>query len=222
MKKGLLIFIAVFGFLSHGYSAAEQSAAKMLDQLQKLYNQRLDQDGNVIADDVKTQNFINEQNKLIDILKKSKLLGYSFTISNSFRSDVVVTVTAIQEKGVLAGALVESSYYKDAEAEASLRAVGTKGLTKGVDAMMYEGKSLANIKSKAAAINTKVGGLLVVQYPTDFKHSEYDSVNLNLLKSSDGNFAFYREDRAVFTSVYLDIWINIFTRNFGIQEVIFE
>ena len=221
MKKGLLVFIAVFGFLSHGYSAGEQTAAKMLDQLQKLYNQRLDKDGNVIADDAKTQNFIVEQNKVIAALKQNKLLGYAFSISNSFRSDVIVTVTAVQEKGVLAGALVESSYYKDAAAEASLRAVGVKGLAKGVDAMMYDGKSLANIKSKAA-INTKVGGLLVVQYPTDFKHSEYEAINLNLLKSSNGNFAFYKEDRSVFTSVYLDVWINIFTRNFGIQEVIFE
>lgn len=220
MKKGLLIFIAVFGFLSNGYSA-EVSAAKMLDQLQKLYNQRLDKDGNVIEDEVKTQNFINEQNKVIASLKQNKLLGYSFTVSNSFRSDVIVTVTAIQEKGLLAGALVESSYYKDAAAEASLRAVGVKGLAKGVDAMMYEGKSMAKIKSQKA-INTKVGGLLVVEYPTDFKHQEYESVNLNLLKSSDGNFAFYREDRSVFTSVYLEIWLNIFTRNFGIQEVIFE
>lgn len=221
MKKGLLVFIAVFGFLSQGYSAGEQTAAKMLDQLQKLYNQRLDKDGNVVEDDAKTQNFIAEQNKVIAALKQNKLLGYSFQISNSFRSDVIVTVTAIQEKGVLAGALVESSYYKDDMAEASLRAVGVKGLAKGVDAMMYDGKSLANIKSKAA-INVKVGGLLVVQYPTDFKHGEYEAINLNLLKSSDGNFAFYKEDRTGFTSVYLDIWINIFTRNFGIQEVTFE
>lgn len=220
MKKGFLVFIATFGIFGTAYSA-EVSAAKMLEQLQKLYNQRLDKDGNVIEDDVKTQNFINEQNKVIDALKKNKLLGYSFTVSNSFRSDVIVTVTSIQEKGLLAGALVESSYYKDASAEASLRAVGVKGLVKGVDAMMYEGKSLARIKSQSA-LNTKVGGLLVVEYPTDFKHSEYETVQLNLLKSSDGNFAFYKEDRSVFTSVYLEIWINIFTRNFGIEDVIFE
>ena len=87
--------------------------------------------------------------------------------------------------------------------------------------MMYEGKSLARIKSKAA-LNTKVGGLLVVEYPTDFNNEEYDYVNLNLLKSSDGNFAFYQEDRSVFSSVYLEIWIKIFSRNFGIAEVIFE
>ncbi len=221
MKTGLLILLAAMSFASQGYSAQAQTAVKMLEQLQKLHNQRLDADGVVIEDDALTQNFINEQNKVITALKNGKLLGYSFTISNSFKTDVIVTVSTIQEKGSLVGALVESSYYKDAAAEATLRAVNLKGIRKGMDAMIYEGQTLAHIKSNSA-LSPKAGGLITIQYPTDFNDAEYGSENLNILKSSDGNFAFYREDRSVFTSVYLDIWFNIFTRNFGIREVIFE
>lgn len=221
MKKGLILFIAVFVFLSQGNSAAEPTAVKVLEQLQNLYNHRLDADGVVVSDDELTQNFINEQNKVIETIKKNKWLGYQFTISNSFKHDVIVTVSTIQENGQLAGALVESSYYKDAEAKGSLRAVGLKGLQKGIDAMVYNGQTLAHISSKAT-LSQANGGLITIEYPTDFNAGEYDSINLNILKSVDGTFAFYREDRSVFSSAYLEIWINIFTRNFGISEVYFE
>ena len=226
MKTNLLISIAIFsigsGFGLTTQAAKEPKAATILAKLEVLHKQRLDADGVIIEDEALSTKFNVEQNKAITQLKKLKMIGHSFTITNSVKTDVVMTVSAVEEKdGTVAGAIVESSRYKDLAAEAMPRAVGLTTLRTGMDAMVYEGQSIAKIVAESA-LTPKAGGVLTVFYPVDFKRSEYETVKIILLKSTDGHFAFYKEDRGTFVNVYIDLWFNIFTRNFGVDSLTFE
>lgn len=222
MKSNLLIILALLSIGLTSQAAKEPKAATILAKLQQLHNQRLDAAGNIVDNVQLTTQFNVEQNKTIAQLKKLKMIGHSFTITNSVKTDVVMTVSAVEEKdGTVAGALVESSRYKDLNAEAMPRAVGLATLRTGMDAMVYEGQSIAKIVAETA-LTSKAGGVLTVIFPTDFKRRETDTVKIILLKSTDGHFAFYKEDRGTFVNVYIELWFNIFTRDFGVDSLTFE
>ena len=222
MKTNLFVTIALLSIGLTTQAAKEPKATAILAKLQQLQSHRVGADGAIIEDEKLTTQFNNEQNKAIAQLKKLKMIGHSFTITNSVKTNVVMTVSTLEEKdGTVAGALVESTYYKDLAAEAMPRAVGLETLRIGMDAMVYNGQSIAKIVSESV-LTPKTGGLLTVFFPTDFKNGAYDSVKINLLKSSDGHFAFYKEDRSSFVIVYIDLWVNIFTRNFGVNSLTFE
>jgi hypothetical protein len=222
MKTKTILIIALLSLGFTTQAAKVPKAVTILAKLNEMNSLRLDANGVIIQDDNLTAQFNDEQNRAILLLKKYNYIGHSFTITNSIKTDVVMTVSTIEEKdGTVAGALVESSYYKDTTAEAIPRAVGLDTLRSGMDAMVYNGQSVARIVAESV-LSPKSGGLLTVFYPTDFNSGGYDKVKINLLKSTDGHFAFYQEDRSTFTSVHIDLWVKIFSRNFGVNSLTFE
>lgn len=213
----LLIILA----LTFSTAAYAQEATEALRQIHEQYNQRFDANGRFINDAALTARFTANQNAAIQKLRAAGNLQKSVRITNDAMSDLVITVSIVQEKtGQLAGLLVERSKYDSKAEEAFLRLYSIPILLGGMDVFTLNGASLVNLKSQQ--LTADQGGALTIKYPTNLNSNTFDQISFNVLKTTTGEFNFFTAQRVWFSQIMLEIWVNIFSQNFGVEKVTFK
>lgn len=201
--------------------AFSQEATQIMTQIHQQYSQRFDADGRYINDPNLTAKFAANQLAAIQKLRANGNLQKSIRITNDAMSNLVITVSIVQEKtGQLAGLLVERSQYDNKAEEAFLRLYSIPILLGGMDVFTLNGASLVNLKSPQ--LTPEQGGAVVIKYPTNLKSNTFGQISFNVLKSTTGEFNFFTAERVWFSQVALNIWVNIFSQNFGVEKVTFK
>ncbi|MEQ1721655.1 MAG: hypothetical protein ABL930_00675 [Pseudobdellovibrio sp.] len=215
--KTFFIILAILGSVS----AFSQEATETMRQIHEQYNQRFDASGRYINDLNLTAKFSANQNAAIQKLRTNGNLLKSVRITNDAMSDLVITVSIVQEKtGQLAGLLIERSKYDTKSEEALLRLYSIPILLGGMDVFTLNGASLVNLKSQQ--LTADQGGMLSIKYPTNLNNNTFDQVSFNVLKTTTGEFNFFTVQRTWFSLIALKIWVNIFSQNFGVEKVTFK
>ena len=210
------IFMFVFIFTSQLVFA--QTATELMQQVHVSYRQRFDSTGKYINDPVVRDRFAAQQNTVIQKLRASGMLQKSIRVTNNVMSDLVITVSIVQEPGaVLAGLLVERNKYDNKDEAAQLRLFNIPILLKGMDVLMYNGVSVINLKSQN--LTASGGGVVSIKYPTDYKKRTYAQVDFAVLKTTTGVLSFFTPAKASFSRAEIDIWLNIFAQNFGVSSI---
>lgn len=217
--KATVLFMGFF--LGLNLPAFSQEAAATLRQIQISYNLRFDNTGHYINNPAVRDQFIATQNAAVQKLRAAGNLQKSFRVTNNALSDLVVTVSLVQEtNGVFAGLLVERSHYDSRDEEALLRLFNIPILLNGMDVLTYNGVSLVHLQS--SALSPEQGGTISIRYPTDYQKRTFAQADFAVLKTTAGNLSFFTPARVWFSQVSLDIWLNIFAQNFGVQAILFK
>ena len=93
-------------------------------------------------------------------------------------------------------------------------------LIRGKTAFQYNGAPIVVIKSQQ--LTPEQGGMLAIKYPTNFKNNSFGEARVDILRTTAGDLAFFTPSRTGFTRIDLNIWVNIFAQNFGIDKISFK
>lgn len=178
-------------------------------------------DKGFINDPALNARFSASQNAAIRQLRAAGNLRRSIRVTNNLRSNLVITVSIVQEtSGEFAGLLVERSRYNNNIEEASLRLFNIPILLNGITLLSHNGVSVVSIKSQQ--LTAASGGRLAIKYPTNFKNGTYGETNFDVLKSTAGDMSFFTTSRAPFTQVQVQLWAQLLAQNFGVEKVSFR
>jgi hypothetical protein len=215
--RSILLVVLLFA----GEFVLAQSAAELMHQVHAAYRARFDSTGKYINDPAARDRFIAQQNAVIQKLRATNRLQKSIRITNNMMSDLVVTVSIVQEPGpVFAGLLVERNKYDNKDEMAQLRLFNIPILLKGMDVLRYNGVSVINLKSQQ--VSADAGGLISIKYPTDYKKRTYGQADFNVLRTTTGVMSFFTPAKAGFSRAEIEIWLNIFSQNFGVESISFK
>lgn len=214
----------IFSFLLMTVTAKAQSvtvtASQILNQIHTEYAQRFDSAGRQIDDQNLTNQFKASQIQAIQILRKNNMIGQSFQIKNSAMSNLIVTVSIVQEQNSdFAGLLIERNKYDHPDSEALLRLFNFPILAGGMSTLTFNGATVVHIKSQG--LNSAEGGTVVLKYPTDFNSNQFSQMPIAIFKDRQG-FAFKSPAGGVFQTMFLQVWYKLFSKNFGIENVSFQ
>ncbi len=219
MIKNLTITLVLF-FSALVVNAQTQTAKEILKQIHVEYAQRFDSTGKYINDLNLTTKFRASQLNAIQILRQNKMLGQSFQIRNSAMADLVITAYVVQENNSnFAGLLIERNQYASADSESLLRLFDFSILTKGMDLLRYNNRTVMNLKIDSLSVTT--GGTLILKFPTDFNNNQYSQTAITLVQTPAG-FTFKTAAGDGFSVMNMDIWYSIFSENFGVNSVTFQ
>lgn len=189
-----------------------------MQQVQASYHARFDSTGKYINNPAVRDRFIAQQNAVIQNLRAAGKLQKSIRITNNVMSDLVITVSIVQEPGAeLAGLLVERNKYDNNDEAAQLRLFNIPILLHGMDVLMYNGVSVISLKSQQ--LTPQGGGLISIKYPTDYKNRTYSQADFEVLKATSGVLAFFTPAKVGITRAEVEIWVNIFSQDFGVESI---
>lgn len=219
MKAFLFAGLFALTFVT-GTQAFAQEAAQILAQIRAENKLRYNNNG-FIDDPALTARFSASQKAAVARLRNNGNLRRSFAITNNAMSNLVITVSLVQERdGQFAGVLVERNKYNNANEEATLRLYNIPILLNGMSLFGLNGVSLVSIKSQQLVPAT--GGRMAIKYPTNYKNNTFGEVSFDILKSTAGDMAFFTTDRRGFSRADVKVWTNIFAQNFGVEQVTFR
>ena len=219
MIQNLFISLAV---IFSGLVANSQvlTATQILNQIHFEYAQRFDSNHQYINDANLTNKFKASQLNAIQILQQNKMIGQSFQIHNSAMSDLVITVSVVQELNQdFAGLLVQRNKYDSPDAEALLRLFNFPILNSGMDMFRLNGGSVINLKSQN--LIAALGGILNIKFPVDFNKGQFNQVQISLVRTANG-FKFTAPNGASFSALNLQVWYSIWSQDFGVSNVSFQ
>jgi hypothetical protein len=218
IKSIFLTLTLVFSTLA--VHAQSITATQILNQIHTDYAKRFDSAGRYIDDQNLTDQFKNSQLQAIQFLRQNKMIGQSFQIQNSAMSDLVVTVSIVQEKNLdFAGLLVERNKYEARNSDALLRLFNFPILAGGMSMLTFNGSTVVHLKSMN--LTPTAGGVVVLKYPTDFNSNQFSQTQISIAKTQQG-FSFKSPAGASFMTLFLKVWYSIFSQNFGIENVSFQ
>lgn len=196
------------------------TATQILNQIHVEYNQRFDSNHQYINDPALTQKFKASQLNAIQILRQNKMIGQSFQVHNSAMTDLIITVSIVQELNQdFAGLLVERSKYATPDAESLLRLFNFPILNGGMDMFTMNGGSVINLKSQN--LTAAAGGMINVKFPVDFNKGQFSQAQISLIRTVSG-FKFAAPNGAAFSAMNLQVWYSIFSQDFGVSNVSFQ
>ncbi len=205
---------------SFAVHAQVMTATQILNQIHFEYAQRFDSNRKFIDDPNLTNKFKASQLQAIQILRQNKMIGPSFQIKNSAMSDLIVTVSIVQELNMdFAGLLVERNKYDHPDSEALLRLFNFPILAGGMNTLTLNGATVVHLKS--LNLNPTTGGVVVLKYPTDFNNNEFSQSQISIVKTSQG-FTFKAPTGNSFQTMFLQVWYRLFSQNFGVENVSFN
>jgi hypothetical protein len=218
IKRIFLILTLVFSALV--VNAQDLTATQILNQIHADYAKRFDSSGRYIDDQKLTDQFKNEQLQAIQFLRQNKMIGQSFQIQNSAMSDLVVTVSIVQENNLdFAGLLVERNKYEARNSDALLRLFNFPILKGGMSMLTFNGSTVVHLKS--LNLTPIAGGIVVLKYPTDFNNNQFSKTQISIVKTPQG-FSFKSPAAGSFKTLFLKVWYSLFSQNFGIENVSFQ
>lgn len=201
-------------------NAQALTATQILNRIHFEYAQRFDSNGRYIDDQNLTNRFKASQLNAIQILRQNKMIVQSFQIRNSAMADLTITVSIVQEQNLdFAGLLIERNKYDHPDSEALLRLFNFPILAKGMSLFSLDGNTVASVKSQG--LTAENGGFVLVKYPVDFNSDQFDQVELALVRTASG-FTFKTPNGTGFSTMILEVWYNIFSQNFGVENVTFQ
>ena len=215
--RSVLMLVLLFA----GQVAFAQTATELMHQVHASYRARFDSSGKYINDPAARDRFIVQQNAVIQKLRTTGKLQKSIRITNNMMSDLVVTVSIVQEPGpVFAGLIVERSKYDNRDEMAQLRLFNIPILLKGMDVLRYNGVSVIHLKSEH--VSAEAGGMISIKYPTDYKKRTYGQTDFGVLRTTTGVISFFTPAKVGFSRAEIEIWLNIFSQNFGVESISFK
>jgi hypothetical protein len=201
-------------------TAWSQQASELVNKTAQLYRTRFDAAGKYIDNAQARQQFINQQNAIVAQVKAGGYLARNVKVYNNVMSDVVVTMSVVQQAGQMVALLVERTKYNNKVEEENLRFYSMDSLIRGKTAFQYNGAPIVVIKSQQ--LTPEQGGMLAIKYPTNFKNNSFGEARFDILRTTAGDLAFFTPSRTGFTRIDLNIWVNIFAQNFGIDKISFK
>ena len=201
-------------------TAWSQQANDLVNRTAQLYRTRFDAAGKYIDNAQARQQFINQQNAIIAQVKAAGFVARSVKVYNNVMSDVVVTVSLVQEAGKMVALMVERTKYNNKVEEESLRFYSIASLLRGKTAFQFNGTPMVVIKSQQ--LTSEQGGMLTIKYPTNYKNNTFGEERFDILRTTTGDLAFFTPSRTGFTRIDLNVWVKIFSQNFGIDKVTFR
>lgn len=223
--RGTTVFKHTYIILSLIFSAFTVkaqaiTATQIVNQIHFEYSQRFDSSGRYIDDQNLTNKFKASQLNAIQILRQNKMIGHSFQITNSAMTDLIVTVSIVHEQNSdFAGLLVERNKYEAANSDALLRVFNFPILAGGMSTLTLNGATVVHFKS--LNLNPTAGGTIVLKYPTDFNSNQFIQSQISIVKTPQG-FIFKSPTGAPFQTMFLQVWYNLFSQDFGIENVSFQ
>lgn len=218
MKIYLSVLVLAIQVLAS--TAWSQQATELVNKTAQLYRTRFDAAGKYIDNAQARQQFINQQNAIVAQVKAGGYVARSAKVYNNVMSDVVVTVSIVQEAGKMVALMVERTKYNNKVEEENLRFYSIASLLRGKTAFQYNGTPMVVIKSQQ--LTPEQGGLLAIKYPTNFKNNTFGEARFDILRTTAGDLAFFTPSRTGFTRIDLHVWVNIFAQNFGIEKISFK
>lgn len=212
-----VLVLAVQVFASTAWS---QQATELVNKAATLYRTRFDAAGKYIDNAGAREQFIKQQNAIVAQVRAGGFVARNAKVYNNVMSDVVVTVSIVQEAGKLVALMVERTKYNNKVEEENLRFYSIASLLRGKTAFQYNGTPMVVIKSQQ--LTAEQGGMLAIKYPTNFKNNTFAETRFDILRTTAGDLAYFTPSRTGFTRIDLDIWVNIFAQNFGIEKVSFR
>ena len=213
--SALILVIQVFAV-----TAWSQQATELVNKTAQLYRTRFDAAGKYIDNAQARQQFINQQNALVAQVKAGGFVARNVKVYNNVMSDVVVTVSLVQEAGKMVALMVERTKYNNKVEEENLRFYSLASLLRGRTAFQYNGTPMVVIKSDQ--LTAEQGGMLAIKYPTNFKNNTFGEARFDILRTTAGDLAFFTPSRTGFTRIDLNVWVKILSQNFGIDKITFR
>ena len=102
-------------------TAWSQQASELVNKTAQLYRTRFDAAGKYIDNAQARQQFINQQNAIVAQVKEGGFLARNVKVYNNVMSDVVVTMSVVQQAGQMVALLVERTKYNNKVEEENLR-----------------------------------------------------------------------------------------------------
>ncbi len=203
--------------LSPALAIAVESIESQINSIAVEYNKRFVNGKNVITPAIRDA-FIAKQSGLIAQLKRDGKMARSFRVLNSFKSSLVFTVSLVQEGGRFVAVVIEKSKYDNKDDQAGLWVYSILQLKKGRS--LFRSGNIDLIALRSDSLNPENGGEIYVKYPTNVKNNTFAETGISILKSTAGDFSFFTIDRAGFSQIKLNIWVNIFDGpNYGVDRV---
>lgn len=200
-------------------ASPSQTASDYLNEIHHLYNQRFDQNGHYIDDPAKTAAFSERQLNVIQTLRQKGYIGSSFQIFNTAMSNLVITVSIVQEANKnFVGLLIERSQYDNANTASFLRLFNFAILTGGMDVLRIQEGTV--IRVQGSSLNSN-GGTLAIKYPLDFNRGQF-AESVVAIQAAGSPAPFLTSEGKTFSRITMDLWFKIFSQNFGVREIIFE
>jgi len=220
MLKNILILSILMGYQITWAQLPTPTATQVLTSIHQQYSQRFDSQGRYIDDSQLTEKFKKQQLQAIQWLKQNKLVGSSVQIKNTAMSDLIITVSIVQESnGEFAGLLIERSKYDTPSAEALLRLFNKPILAGGMSVFTFNGNSVIHLQSEGP-LDSISGGVIKVTYPKDYNKQKFEKLGL-MIQNNQG-FKIVQLNGQTFQSFTLDIWYSIFSQNFGVTQITFN
>jgi len=212
-----LIFSSLLLFAAQAFAGpAADTLARIRAENKLRFN-----DKGFINDPALSARFSASQNAAIRQLRAAGHLRRSIRVTNNLRSNLIITVSIVQEtNGEFAGLLVERSRYNNDIEEASLRLFNIPILLNGITLLSHNGAAVVSIKSQH--LTAQSGGQVAIKYPTNFKNRTYGEAQFDVIRSTAGDMSFFTTSRAAFTQVQVQLWAQLLAQNFGVERVIFR
>jgi hypothetical protein len=214
-----LLFIIVSILNTTSANAQELSASQYLTEIHNLYSERFDQNGKYIDNPEKTARFTERQIQVIQVLRKNKMVGSSFQIFNTKMNSLVITVSVVQETNhQFVGLLIERSQYENTNTASFLRLFDFAILKGGMDVLRFPEGTVIRINGLNLGA---FGGQLQITYPLDFNQQHFATEVLTMNVDHTATI-FLSPEQKVFSKMTLDLWLKIFSQNFGVRDISYQ